>query len=317
MPLLVAFFVSLLLLPLFRWFRRLGIPEVVAIVLPILCVTLLAGAVGWLFYGQLVSLISDMPAIAQHVTQLLDRMSIWVSRVFGYSPDEQLKIIDQNSNRLTGYAEGAVKQLAGSLSAGFIFFGLLPVYTFFILLYRKIFVKFIYLSIKGNGRKEADQVIMLLEQVVKRYLFGLLIQFCYIIVLLAGVLALTGIKHGLLIGILFAFLNLIPYLGPLIGNILAMAIVLASSDRLWDVVLVFGVIAIVQFLDNNILMPRIVGAQVKINALVSIVGIFVGGWLAGVLGMFLAMPVIAVMKVLFDHSRDFRNWGVLLGDDRI
>lgn len=132
MPLLVAFFVSLLLLPLFRWFRRLGIPEVVAIVLPILCVTLLAGAVGWLFYGQLVSLISDMPAIAQHVTQLLDRMSIWVSRVFGYSPDEQLKIIDQNSNRLTGYAEGAVKQLAGSLSAGFIFFGLLPVYTFFI-----------------------------------------------------------------------------------------------------------------------------------------------------------------------------------------
>jgi predicted PurR-regulated permease PerM len=102
----------------------------------------------------------------------------------------------------------------------------------------------------------------------------------------------------------------------LIGNLLGVAIVLASSDRLWDALIVFGAIAVVQFLDNNILMPRIVGSQVKINALVSIIGIFIGGALAGISGMFLAMPVIAVMKILFDHSTRYRNWGVLLGDER-
>ncbi|MDP4215848.1 MAG: AI-2E family transporter, partial [Bacteroidota bacterium] len=108
----------------------------------------------------------------------------------------------------------------------------------------------------------------------------------------------------------------IPYLGPLIGNILAILITLASSGSFKDVLIVFGIITLVQFLDNNILMPRIVGSQVKINALVSIVGIFTGGALAGITGMFLAMPIIAVMKALFDHSVNFQKWGVLLGDDR-
>jgi len=316
MPLLLAFFLSILLLPLFRLFRRSRMPEAAAILLSIVCVTVFAAAIGWLFYGQVASLMKDLPSIAGNVTKLLDRLSIWISRVFGYSPDEQLKMINQNSGQVLTYAEGAVKQLASSLGGWFVFFGLLPVYTFFFLLYRRIFVKFIGMSVKSERQEEVGQVIAQLERVVKRYLLGLLIQFSYIIVLLGGLLSLLGIPHGLLIGILFAFLNLIPYLGPLIGNILGMAIVLASSDRFADVLIVFGAITVVQFLDNNILMPRIVGSQVKINALVSIVGIFTGGALAGIAGMFLAMPVIAVLKILFDHSAGFRNWGVLLGEEK-
>jgi predicted PurR-regulated permease PerM len=164
--------------------------------------------------------------------------------------------------------------------------------------------------------EELNHIIPQFENTIKRYLLGLLIQFTYIIILLGGVLLLFGIKHGLLIGILFAFLNLIPYLGPLIGNILGILITLASSGSLTDIIIVFGVIAIVQFLDNNILMPRIVGSQVRINALVSIVAIFIGGALAGVSGMFLAMPVIAVLKIIFDHSRQFKQWAILFGDVR-
>lgn len=316
MPLLLAFFISILLLPLFRWFRGKRIPEIASIFLPIICVTLFAGAVGWLFYGQMSSLARDLPLISANVTRLLDRFSTWISGVFGYSPDDQLKMINQNSSRLLSYVEGVAKQVAISVSDWFIFFGLLPVYTFFFLLYRRIFVKFIGMSVKPEDQESVRQVVAELERVVKRYLLGLLIQFGYIIVLLGGLLVLAGIKHGLLIAILFALLNLIPYLGPLIGNILGMVIVLASSDRPLDVLIVFGAIAVVQFLDNNILMPRIVGSQVKINALVSIVGIFAGGALAGISGMFLAMPVIAVLKILFDHSAGFKNWGVLLGDER-
>lgn len=315
MPLLLAFFLSILLLPLFRRFRRMGLPEIPAIILPIICVSLFAAAIGWLFYGQASSLVDDMPAISGNVTRLLDRLSIWIANVFGYSPDEQVKIINQNSGRLLTVAEAAIKQVASSLSGWFVFFGLLPVYIFFILLYRRIFVKFLKMSVRADGQEEMGRVIVLLEGVIKRYLLGLLIQFGYMIVLLGGLLTLMGIRHGLLIGVLFAFLNLIPYLGPLIGNILGVAIVAASSDKLLDLFIVFGVIAVVQFLDNNILMPRIVGSQVKINALVSIVGIFIGGALAGISGMFLAMPVIAVMKILLDHSAGFRNWGILLGED--
>jgi hypothetical protein len=72
---------------------------------------------------------------------------------------------------------------------------------------------------------------------------------------------------------------------------------------------------VVQFLDNNILVPLIVSSKVKINALVSIVGIIIGGALAGVSGMFLAIPIIAVLKVIFDRIDGLKPWGILLGDN--
>ncbi|HZX59130.1 MAG TPA: AI-2E family transporter, partial [Mucilaginibacter sp.] len=107
-----------------------------------------------------------------------------------------------------------------------------------------------------------------------------------------------------------------PYLGALIGNILGVLITLASSDNPIDILIVLGAITVVQFLDNNILMPGIVGSQVKINPLVSIAGIFIGGIMAGISGMFLAMPVLSVLKIVFDRSENYKQWGVLLGGNR-
>jgi predicted PurR-regulated permease PerM len=135
-------------------------------------------------------------------------------------------------------------------------------------------------------------------------------------VLLGGILLIIGIKHAILIGVIFAILNLIPYVGALIGNLIGVLLTLTSSTELWPVITVLGVIAFVQFLDNNILMPRIVGSRIRINALFSIIGVIVGGSIAGISGMFLSMPMIAVLKIVFDRSEGFKKWGVLLGDER-
>ena len=144
---------------------------------------------------------------------------------------------------------------------------------------------------------------------------GLLIQIAYITVLLGGILWIVGIKHALLIGVLFAILNLIPYIGALFGNILGVMLTVSSSQELWPVFTVLIVIAVVQFLDNNILMPRIVGSKVQINSLVAIVGIVIAGSLAGISGMFLALPIIAVLKIVFDRTEHFKQWGVVIGTE--
>jgi predicted PurR-regulated permease PerM len=125
-----------------------------------------------------------------------------------------------------------------------------------------------------------------------------------------------GIKHAILIGAIFAILNLIPYVGALIGNLIGVLLTLSSSQEIWPIFAVLGTIAFVQFLDNNILMPRIVGSKVKINALATIVGVIVAGSLAGISGMFLSLPVIAVLKIIFDRTESLKQWGVLLGDER-
>ena len=151
---------------------------------------------------------------------------------------------------------------------------------------------------------------------MKSYIGGLLIQIIYIIILLGTALYLLGIKHALLIGLVFALLNLIPYLGALIGNIIGVLLTMSASQDFIPILKVLGAISAVQFLDNNILMPRIVGGKVQLNALASILGVLCGGAFAGIPGMFLSLPLLAVLKIIFDHSNGLKQWGVLLGNGR-
>jgi len=316
MPLLMAFFLSIMLLPVFRFFKNRKLPEAIAIFLPILLLTVIVALVIWLFYSQVSVLLNDFPKIERTVTGHLDAFSLWISRSFGFSAVEQVKFINQQSSKLFSSTGSILRSAAGSVSGTLLFFGLLPIYMYLIILYRGIFFKFALLCFEPKEHKNVEDVIRQIEKMVKSYLIGLLIQLTYITVLLWVILMSFGIQHALLIGIIFAFLNLIPYLGALIGNILGVLITLASSESMVDILVVLGAITAIQFLDNNILMPRIVGSQVKLNALSSIVGIIVAGFMAGISGMFLALPLIAVLKIIFDHSDKFKKWGLLLGDER-
>ena len=302
MPLLMAFFFSLVLLPVFRFFRKLKFPEAIAVFLPILLLSVIVALIIWLFSSQVSALLDDFPQIQKTVTKHLDNLSIWVSQSFGYSPAEQLRFINEQSKKLFNSLGGVLSGAAGSLSGMVIFIGLLPIYIYLIILYRNLFIKFVLMWFKPDEHQNVEEGIRQTEKMVKNYLVGLLIQITYIIILLGVTLWLFGIQNALLIGIIFAFLNLVPYLGALIGNILGVLLTLASSDSITDVLIVLGAITFVQFLDNNILMPRIVGSQVKINPLVSIVGIIVGGAMAGLSGMFLAMPLLSIFKIILIAS---------------
>lgn len=316
MPLLMSFFISIMLLPLYRFFRRRKFPDALAVFLPILLIIIVGALVVWLFYNQTSFLLSDYPKIEKNLTTHLNALSSWISRVFNFSPTEQLKFIREQSNKFLSYAANILSGAAGSATGTLLFIGLLPVYTYLLIMYRSILMKFVLMCFEPKEHSNIEDVMLQIEKMGKKYLLGLLIQLGYITILLWGILAIFGIKHALLIGILFAFLNLIPYLGALIGNILGALITLASSERVIDILFVLGAITVVQFLDNNILMPRIVGSQVKLNPLISIIGIFIAGTLTGISGMFLALPIIAVLKIIFDRTEQFKKWGVLLGDEK-
>ncbi|WP_295768999.1 AI-2E family transporter [uncultured Mucilaginibacter sp.] len=316
MPLLMAFFISLMLLPVLRFFVRLKLPEVVAIFIPILLLFMFLGLIVWFFSAQIGSLIADFPQIKNNVSHHLAALSSWIASTFKYSADAQLKLVDEQSSKLLNSAGGILSSMVGSVGNILLFFGLLPIYIYLILLYKNLLLRFIFMWFDQAHHEKVEEGVRASESIIKSYLIGLLIQITYITILLGLALFLFGIKHALLIGVIFAFLNLIPYLGALIGNILGVLITLASSQEISSIFIVLGAIAVVQFLDNNILMPRIVGSKVKINALAAIVGVLLAGTMAGISGMFLALPMIAVLKIVFDRSEHMKQWGVLLGDER-
>ena len=316
MPLLMSFFISIMLMPVYRFFRKRKFPDALAVFLPIFFIIIVAALIVWLFYNQTIFLLHDFPKIEKNLTTHLNALSLWISQVFNFSPTEQLKFVRDQSNKFFSYAASFLSGAAGSATVVLLFFGLLPIYTYLLIMYRGIFMKFILMCFEPKEHKNIEDVMLQIEKMGKKYLLGLLIQLCYITILLWAILAIFGIKHALLIGIIFAFLNLIPYLGALICNILGALITLASSESVIDILFVLGAIAAVQFLNNNILMPRIVGSQVKLNPLISIIGIFIAGAMTGVSGMFLALPIIAVLKIIFDRTEQFKKWGVLLGDGK-
>jgi predicted PurR-regulated permease PerM len=316
MPVIMAFFITILLLPVYRFLIKYKFPEIAAIILPILLLAILLGLIIWFFSAQIGFLVEDFPAIKKNVSSHLNSISAWISSISDFSTTEQVKFINDKSNNLLGMAGKAASGAAVTLSSVFVFMGLLPIYVYLMLFYKDILLRFVFMWFKNDHHPRVKDAIFETEAIIKNYLVGLLIQVSYMTVLLGGILLLIGIKHALLIGVIFAVLNLIPYVGALIGNIIGVMLTLTSSTELWPVITVLGVIAAVQFLDNNILMPRIVGSKVKINALFAILGVIIGGSIAGVAGMFLALPMIAVLKVIFDRTDTFKQWGVLLGDER-
>jgi predicted PurR-regulated permease PerM len=316
MPILMAFFISLMLLPLFRFFRKYKVPEAIAIILCLLLLVVVVGAIGFFFVSQMSTLVSDFPQIKQNLSIHVKSISDWFSGLSHISSKEQAAFIAKKSDDLMNYGGSMASGAAVTLSSLFVFVGLLPIYIYLILFYKGILLRFAFMWFQPEDHPQVKDTIYETEAIIKSYLVGLLIQVTYMTILVGGLLLLFGIKHALLIGVIFAVLNLIPYVGALLGNVIGVILTLTSSTDLTPVFTVLVVIAGVQFLDNNILMPRIVGSKIKINALMAILGVVIGGSIAGVSGMFLSMPIIAVLKIIFDHTTAFKQWGTLLGDQR-
>lgn len=314
-PLLMAFFLSIVLLPVYRALSRWHFPKTLAIFFSIVFAALIVGFIVWFFGMQIGLLVSDLPQIQKNLNVHWHKLSDWINEKTNFSSTEQLNLLKQQSDGLLNNAGTYLSGAAVSLTSIFVFVGLLPIYIFLFLFYKNLLLRFTFLWFEQQHHASVEEALREIEGIVKSYLIGLMIQITYITVLLGGILWLMGIKHALLIGLIFGVLNLIPYVGALIGNIIGVLLTLTASQELWHIVAVLVSIAVVQFLDNNILMPRIVGSKVQLNAFASIVGVVLGGSLAGVSGMFLSLPVMAVLKIIFDKSLALRKWGLLLGDE--
>ena len=165
------------------------------------------------------------------------------------------------------------------IASGLITTILLPIYTFLILFYRKLIHKFLVQVFPSGERKKVEEVLEESNTIVRAYMIGLLVEMLIVTVLNAIGFFIIGIEYPIFLAVLAAVLNLIPYIGMLIASVICMAVTLTTSDSSTAIIWTGIILVIVQFIDNNFIMPYIVGSKVKINALFSIIGVLVGGLL--------------------------------------
>jgi predicted PurR-regulated permease PerM len=315
-PIALAGLLAVLLLPVNRFLeKRIG--RVASILISLVVFFLLFGTLLYFLITQITGFIDDIPTIKRQLNRHLYTVQRWIYENFHLTRKEQSKFIEEGTTQIqeTNGGGGIIGKTFLSLTEFLFVIILMPIYTFLILYYRDMIRQFLVDLFKTDHRQKVFEVINESRVIVYNYMVGLSIEMAIITAINTIGFLIVGIKYALFLGLLSAVLNLIPYVGMLIASIFCMLVTLTSSQDLTDIIWVMVVLLVVQFFDNNIIMPKVVGSKVKINALITIIGVVIGGALCGLSGMFLSIPIIAIMKVIFDRVDGLKPWGKMLGDE--
>lgn len=311
-PIVYATIFAILLNPFVNFLTRKKISKIVAISIAVTLTVFLVLAILYIIFSRISMFSESYPEFKIKLDQTSDQFIRWVSHQFNYSQAKVSKwITDRQMQMVSNFASGETLSNLGQITITLV---LIPVYLFMILYYKSLLLEFIRKLFRNEHHATVVSVLSNSKIVIQSYLVGLVFEMLIMAVLNSAGLLLIGIDYAIILGILAAILNIIPYIGGIIATLLPMFIAFVTKDSLIYPMLVFFVTIFIQLIDNNYIVPKIVASRVQINALISIIAVLVGGALWGVAGMFLSIPLIAILKVIFDHIDPLKPLGFLMGN---
>lgn len=310
-PLSFALVFSILLNPLYVLLQnRVKIPRIPAIALTILIAYIIVGCIVFFLSVQLLHFTDTFPALQVKFAQYFAELQQWLQTRFGLSMAKQKEMINEalnNSKALIGSTLGSALTTLSVLV-------LIPVYIFMLLFYKTLILNFLFEVFAEENSHNVSIILNQTKSAIQNYMIGLLLEAFIVAILNSAGLLIIGLNYAILIGVMGAILNMLPYIGGIIAIAIPLLIATVTKDGFSTQIGVIISFAIVQFIDNHILIPRIVSSKVQINALITIVVVLLGGALWGVSGMFLSIPFVAILKIIFDRIDDLKPWAKLLGD---
>lgn len=315
-PILMSLLFAILLRPIVRFLNmKLRFPHVFAVLFTVIIFVALIAGVILFVSNQIGSISEDWETIKKNLEIHYHHLQKWAKQTLNISYKEQENYIKQATSGATHGENTIVGNTIGNFTEMLLSALLIPFYTFLILLYRNLFMRFLSKLVKKDGQSKLQEILTNIKIAIQSFLVGLLIEVGIVTTLTTVGFLIVGVPYALLLGVITGMMNLIPYVGILIAGMLSIIATLTVSTEFSSVFGVLLVYIIVQLIDNNILIPLVVSSKVRINAFVSVVSIVIGGAIAGVAGMFLAIPMLAILKVIFDRIETLEPWGYLMGDD--
>lgn len=228
------------------------------------------------------------PQLKEKSIDITNSLQQWIRKTFNVPVAKQNATISQAADNSKQYVGQTLGTLFGVISVVV----LLPIYTFLILYYKPLFLNFFYEVFDNEHEAKVADVLNEAKGAIQGYIVGLLIETAIVAVLNSAALMLLGVKYAILLGVVGAVLNLIPYIGGIIAIALPVVMSFLTGDgRYTTPLLVVVAYSIIQFLDNNIIIPRIVSSKVDVNAFVTIIIVLLGGTLWGLQVCFWQYPL--------------------------
>lgn len=314
-PIIFAFLFSFLLLPYVGYLeRKCKFPRILSSLIAISTLILVILSILYLLGTQITDLTQDWPAFQNQVFTVFENLQSWIEKTFNIKTKDQITYLNEGALKAFSTGTSIIGFTLLSVSSVILFFVLVSLYTFFILLHRRLLLRFIVAVFPEKYSVTVYEIASEVEYIVKRYIFGIFIQMSIITILATVGFSIIGIKYGFLLGLITGIFNVIPYIGILTSLLLA-CIVTFATGSITHVLFVILVLGIIHLIDGNFIMPKIVGSKVKINTLVALLALVMGEMIWGITGMLLSIPVVAVIKVVFDRIDGLKPWGMLLGED--
>ena len=311
---IISGLLAFLLLPMARKVEGIGLPRWAGALTATMLMLLLVIGVFFLLGWQLSRFGDDLPALESAIAEKGRTLQNLIEDMSHISQREQLKWFNARVADLASSGGKMMMQLFSGTGAVLSSIVPIPIIVFLLLLLKDKFRRFF--EQLGSTKDGLFLDIMLrVSQLSRKYIRGVLL-----VILILGVLNSIGfllldLKFAILMGFGIGFLNVIPYVGVLIGSIIPIVIALVTKDSMMYAVGAGSVCLITQFLENNFITPKIVGSSVSINPLASIGALLGFGMLWGIVGMVLAIPITGMLKIVCDSIPSMKPYGYILGEE--
>ncbi|HWB90511.1 MAG TPA: AI-2E family transporter [Puia sp.] len=315
-PLVFALLFAVLLLPLANFLeRRFRFPRSVASLLSVLLLVCSLAALLYLVGSQISNLADDWPQFKQQVFSSVNDIQRWISAKFHIRIRQQMTYVNNATSKLLETGGSVLGNVVLSFSSLLLTLVFILIDTFFLLYYRRLIIRFLVAVFREENAVIVYDIIAQVQSRIRQYILGLLLEMVIVATVCCLALWILGVKYAILLGLITGLFNIIPYIGILTALLLSTLVTFATAGAA-KLLLVICTIVGIHLIDSNVLLPVVVGSKVRINAFITVLGVIIGESVWGIAGTFLAIPIIAIAKIVFDRIEPLKPWGLLFGDEK-
>lgn len=313
-PLSFALLISCILYPVCVWLERHKIKRMNAILLSISLLVILGAVVVAMLVQQIIMFSREWPSLQEKLFASYRDLSEFLVTQFNVSKDQQVEWLNNFAKQSGGDVMTLIQKTISASAVSAVLFILIPIYAVLILYYRHRWIDVLFRLFPHEGRDRIREILHLSINSYYSFIKGMLVVYLIVGVLNGAGLYFLGIPHAILFGFVASILTFIPYVGIMVASLLPISVAWITYNSIWYPLGVVAIFAVVQYLEANLIFPLAVSNRLKINALVTIAAIVIGGILWGVAGMILFIPFLGILKLITDRTPGLKTLALLLGE---
>lgn len=314
-PLVFAIMLAMLMAPLCRWLDGKGLPRGVSSLICILILLLIFLGMIAILMAQLSGFIQDLPLFEQKTNEMLVSIQLFIEKQFDIPAHRQAEMVTKETKHISQSLGSYFSSVLRSSIQIVLNLVITLVFTFLMLFHKERYYSFFLQFSYGETEEQKHGVLNSISLVAQQYLKGRAISIVVMFILYLVSLWTIGIKGALLLAAVAALVNILPYIGPVLAAVIPFFIALVTEESWQPAIWLLLSFFLIQAIDNYFLTPYFLGGEVSLSALSTFIAIICGGFIWGVAGMILFIPMLSIAKIIFDYVPRWQLYGFLIGDD--